>query len=95
MNENIILFNSLRMHMDVNSILLISLCVHIKTNKILFISLCAHIKMFIIDFTIPCVHINGKQHGIIPSRSNENANPDPSYNELQCNQNFCISQSRL
>lgn len=81
--------------MNENSILLVSLCVHIKMKKVLFISLCAQIKMFVIDFTIPCAHINDKRHGIIPSRSNENANPDPFYNESQCNQNFCISQSRL
>ena len=78
-----------------NKILLGISCTHTNMNKIILYISCMHINMFIVYFTTSCMHINEKQHGIIPSRSGENANPDPSYNESQCNQNFCISQSRL
>ena len=52
-------------------------------NKILLDISCTHTNMNKIILYISCMHINEKQHGIIPPRNNENANPDSFINESQ------------
>ena len=71
--------------MEINKILLGISCTHTNVSKIIFNISCMHINMFIVYLTTSCVHINEKQHGIIPPRNNENANPDSFINESQSN----------
>lgn len=68
-----------------NKILLYISCTHTNMNKIILNISCMNINMFIVYFTTSCVHIKEKQHGIIPPRNNENANPDSFINESQSN----------
>lgn len=71
--------------MKINKTLSDLLCTHTNMNKITLNISCMRINMFIVYFTTPCVHIKEKQHGIIPPRNNENANPDSFINESQSN----------
>lgn len=82
---NKILLGISRTHTNMNKIIFDISCMHTNMNKIILDISCTHTNMNKIILYISCMHINEKQHGIIPPRNNENANPDSFINESQSN----------